>query len=634
VTAKGGTLAYTWKISSGSLPVGLSLAATSGVISGTPTTSGTSNFTLSVSDNSSPVQTQSAATTISIAAASSTAGTGNTWYVRPDGGTRYSSNVTSGQCDGTADVSYASTGGTGTNQHCAFNDVRLLWSDSSYTDGTTFPGWGWIGSGGDTYIIRGSIGTGVSYRVGWENATTYCSTTACWGITGDQEGSGAPPPPSGKAGQHTRILGENYASCRSASAKTQLHGGWGVGDVLNLTGSSYVDVACMDITDFSACGRFSQQVGCDATQDSAQIGVIFSSTSTNDTLTDVHIHGMSSSGIAGPTGDGVVLSYVDMLGNAGSGWNADLSDGTTGVGSLLVQNFNISWNGCAEEYPIVDAVPYGDCTDDASGGYGDGFGTATVVSAAPGWQVHFDQGVASYNTQDGLDALHISGPGSTMTDTRVLAYGNQGNQLKVGGATATIQNSVIVGNCEAMTSQAIPGTPTGFGSRLGDPCRAGNTAVLINLTPGDPGVFQDNTLYEEGSIGLEVEYATADTGPTNTLKYNNNVFLGFYNSGAQANSTTIYSNTDLNMLTNPGASWTNNATFGQRSNWTCPHAGETNAICTDPGLVDETYHPYGYGNMAPLPSSILNGAGVAIPGITVDYNGQTRTTPPSIGAYD
>jgi hypothetical protein len=634
MAVSGGTPAYTWKISAGTLPAGLNLAATTGVISGTPTATGTSKFTLSVSDNSIPAQTQSAAGTITIAAAQASAGTGKTWYVRPDGGTRYSSNVSLGQCDGTADVSYASTGGTGTNQHCAFNDVRYLWSDSSYTDGSTFPGWGWIGSGGDTYIIRGSIGTGVSYRVGWNSASTYCDATGCWGLTGNAPASGMPVPPSGTSGQHTRILGENYASCHSASAKTQLHGGWGVGNVLNLAASSYVDVACLDVTDFSACGRSSQSVGCDSTQDFAQIGLLFSNTSTHDTVTDVHFHGLAGAGIAGPTGDGVVLSYVDILGNASSGWNADLGDGTTGIGSLLVQNFNISWNGCAEEYPIVDAVPYGDCTDQSSGGYGDGFGTATVASAAPGWQVHFDQGTVSYNTQDGLDALHISGPGSTMTDTRVLAFGNEGQQLKVGGAAATIQNSVIVGNCEAMATQAIPGTPAGFGSKLGASCRAGNTAVLINLTPGDPGVFQYNTIYEAGSIGLEVEYATSDSGPTNTLQYNNNVFLGFYNSGAQANATSIYSNSDLNMLTNPGASWTNNATFGQRNNWPCPHAGESSAICGDPGLVDETYHAYSYGNMAPTPGSILKGAGVAIPGITVDYNGLTRKTPPSIGAYE
>ncbi len=48
LTASGGTTPYTWSISSGSLPKGLSLTASSGTISGTPTTAGTSSFTVKV----------------------------------------------------------------------------------------------------------------------------------------------------------------------------------------------------------------------------------------------------------------------------------------------------------------------------------------------------------------------------------------------------------------------------------------------------------------------------------------------------------------------------------------------------------------------------------------------------------
>ena len=568
-------------------------------------------------------------------AAYTISGSGHTWYVRPDGGTRYSTNVTTGQCNGMYDAPYP---GSGTNQNCAFNEVRMLYQDGSYTTGDTFPGWGWIGAGGDTYIIRGSIATGVSYRVGYNSASTYCDSTGCWGIAGNPYAAGMPPPPSGTASQHTRILGENYASCTSQSARTQIHGGWAAGAVLSFGGASYVDAACLDITDFSACGRANQQVACESNgatiADFAGSGIQFNNTSTHDTLTDIRVHGLAYSGIAGPTGDGVVLNYVDVLGNAGAGWNADAGDGTTGVGSLLVQHFNISWNGCAEEYPIVDPVPYGDCTDQDHGGYGDGFGTATVDSPSPGWQVHFDQGTVSYNTQDGLDALHIGGPGSTMTDTRVLAFGNMGQQLKVGGATATIQNSVIVGNCEAM-SQAIPGTPSGYNANLDLFCRAGNTAVVVNTTPGDPAIFQDNTLYSGGYIGLEVEYATADQGSTNTLKYNNNIFVGFYNSNHGQNSTPIYSNTDLKMLTNPGASWTNNDYYGYGSSWTCPATGESAVLCVSPDLTDMTYHTYGYGNVAPAStSSPVVGAGVTITGLTTDYNGTTRANSPTIGACE
>jgi hypothetical protein len=51
VSATGGTPPYTWSVVSGSLPAGLSLATSSGAISGTPTGSGTSSFTVQVADS-------------------------------------------------------------------------------------------------------------------------------------------------------------------------------------------------------------------------------------------------------------------------------------------------------------------------------------------------------------------------------------------------------------------------------------------------------------------------------------------------------------------------------------------------------------------------------------------------------
>ena len=65
LTSTGGTGAKTWDISSGALPTGLSLSS-SGVISGTPTTTGTSSPTLRVRDSGNPQNTATKSLSITI----------------------------------------------------------------------------------------------------------------------------------------------------------------------------------------------------------------------------------------------------------------------------------------------------------------------------------------------------------------------------------------------------------------------------------------------------------------------------------------------------------------------------------------------------------------------------------------
>ena len=85
LVAAGGTPPYSWALSQGSLPAGLSLTAATGQISGTPTTSGVASFTIVVTDSTGATASQQYKLTVNPAPTIATtsplpAGTINTAY--------------------------------------------------------------------------------------------------------------------------------------------------------------------------------------------------------------------------------------------------------------------------------------------------------------------------------------------------------------------------------------------------------------------------------------------------------------------------------------------------------------------------------------------------------------------------
>jgi hypothetical protein len=195
--------------------------------------------------------------------------------------------------------------------------------------------------------------------------------------------------------------------------------------------------------------------------------------------------------------------------------------------------------------------------------------------------------------------------------------------------------------------QAIPGTPSGFGSRLSDFCRAADTGIAMTVGAGSTLRFDFNTVYSASATGIEID-CDGTAGPcdaTSLVDFRNNIFLGFLNNvddGYLGGGTGDYSNPiyvgvpGTNPFTNVGSVYSNNLTYHSKSNWSCPALwlNEVNGLCVDPILTDETWHLYGYGSVTPLSGSSVIGTGVAIAGITTDFNGVTRSTLPAIGAEE
>jgi hypothetical protein len=387
---------------------------------------------------------------------------GTMYYVRTDGGSVV-------QCDGRHDAAYA---GQGRHRACAWR----------HPFDALPPGGPPRIAGGDTLVIGGG-----SYEMG-AHAPAARALQKCrqdWPC--DCHAAAIPSGPD--AQRPTRILGAGFDS--GCAAAPQLWGSEHASTILDLSGSSNVEIACLELTDRSGCIEFYKAAQNRCERDRSPYG---SWASTGITATDSHdvrladldIHGLAHDGIRAGRLRDWTLERVRLVGNGWSGWNGDTGDGkSSNNGSMVFLDVVIAWNGCAEKYP--GGRHFG-CWGQNGGGYGDGLGTGET-----GGDWLFERVDVHHNTQDGIDLLHANA-NARIAFFNVHAKANAGNQLKASGSI-TVADSTIIGTCSALAANGLD---------IADRCRAKGNSLSLHLPAHAHAEVRHNRIEGEGDCLIDL----------------------------------------------------------------------------------------------------------------------------------
>lgn len=467
------------------------------------------------------------------------ASAGMTIYVRTDGGSPV-------QCTGRTDAAYP---GSGTGRDCAWDHpFRALPPDGAVRI-----------SGGDTLVI----GPG-AYRMGL-------------GAPGadDCEADGAfdcvmPPLPSGPDATHpTRLVGAGWEG--GCADPPELWGAERPWQVVDLTGSSHVVVACLEITDRSACVEdHSGALACE--RDTPPYGnwgaVGLTATDSADVLLrDLDIHGLAVAGIHAGRLEGWTLERVRLAANGWAGWDGDVDGDDSNAGDLVFDHVEIAWNGCGETWPGRE--PTG-CWDQNAGGYGDGLGTGATAGR---WR--FEGCTVEHNTSDGLDLYYLQTGGSVEV-RRTVSRGNAGDQLKVAG-DATVVNSLLVSDCAFFDGWPL----------MSDHCRGGGSAFLADLHRESRAAVVNSTLASEGDCVVIAECTDADCTGAEELVIRSSVLVGATDYWQPFESSCLYWWDDSQLPSDPVDLDWNLVSGVKDQEEMCPR-GAHDLCVSDPMLVDST----------------------------------------------
>ena len=375
-----------------------------------------------------------------------------TWYVRQDGGSVR-------QCTGRHDAPYKG----GFMQPCAYNHPYYVT--------------GWLNGqprkmqGGDTLIIKRG-----SYPIGYDQRWEGCGKRFMYDCR-------PLPFPSGTKENPTKIYGETYE--QECPHPPELWGTNDVAQVLNLTGSDWIEIKCLEVTDHSSCIRVGlSDMYCNTTypaEKSGRVG-LYAVDSDFVSIDHLNVHGMSVYGWYTGRLSHWTVTNSQINGNANAGWHADAAyPNSANSGDFLLKNIQINWNGCGENYPEGTSPAESDhqkglylCSSQDQGGYSDGIGMGDT-----GGNYIIEDSEISYNAQDGVDFLHVTkDPPNSLIIRRSRMEGNSGSQLKTGASSVLVENNIIISNCGYLSNNGYTATAAQDDPRLGAKHREGQTEFI------------------------------------------------------------------------------------------------------------------------------------------------------------
>jgi hypothetical protein len=147
-------------------------------------------------------------------------------------------------------------------------------------------------------------------------------------------------------------------------------------------------------------------------------GIGTSNTTQNILFQDMNVHGVTLSGFYGAIGGAITMTRVRSAFNGFAGWNFDDGTPDNPAASINASYVTMEWNGCNEEYPIVDPVPAISCYSITNHGFGDAWsGQDSLLSSFT-----CNYCIMRYNVKDAFTGPHTSIGALTITNSMAATF--------------------------------------------------------------------------------------------------------------------------------------------------------------------------------------------------------------------